>query len=260
MTDLLSHLGALWTEITPPLPLLALAAAAVFFAGALRAFVGFGFALAGVPLLALTVGPAAAVPMILALEIISGLQMLPKVRKKADWRAIWLILPAALVAAPFGIYLLDVLDADALRLLIALTLLGAVALMASGISIPAKVPLPVSLSIGAASGLLAGSTAMAGPPVLLYFIGRAGTPEAARASMFMYFSLTGAITLAVGLVSGIVPYETLLLTLILSPALFLSNILGSWAFHTTGDHHYRPIALGLLTIIAIATLAQAISS
>lgn len=255
----MSEFLALFTNVALSPTDMALAAAAVFFAGGLRAFVGFGFALAGVPLLALTVGPATAVPMILALEIISGLQMLPKVRKVADWRAIWLILPAALVAAPFGIYLLDVLDADALRLLIAIALLGAVALMASGISIPAKVPLPVSLSIGAASGLLAGSTAMAGPPVLLYFIGRAGTPEAARASMFMYFSLTGAITLCVGLISGIVPYETLLLAVMLSPALLLSTILGSWAFHATGDHHYRPIALGLLTIIALATLAQAIS-
>jgi uncharacterized protein len=100
---------------------------------------------------------------------------------------------------------------------------------------------------------------MAGPPVLLYFIGRAGTPEAARASMFMYFSLTGAITLAVGFFSGIVELNTILLTLMLTPALFLSNVIGSWAFHATGDHHYRPIALGLLTIIALATLAQAIT-
>lgn len=251
-------LFALFTEAALNPADMVLAAVAVFFAGALRAFVGFGFALAGVPLLAMTVGPAAAVPMILALEIMSGLQMLPVVGKKADWQAIWLILPAALIAAPFGIYLLDVLDADSLRLLIALALLGAVALMASGLQIPAKVPLTVSLSIGGASGLLAGSTAMAGPPVLLYFIGRAGTPEAARASMFMYFSLTGAITLGVGFASGIVEVNTLLLTLMLSPALFLSNVIGSWAFHGLGDHHYRPIALGLLTIIALATLAQAL--
>jgi hypothetical protein len=36
-------------------------------------------------------------------------------------------------------------------------------------------------------------------------------------------------------------------------------VIGSWALHATGDHHYRPIALGLLTIIALATLAQAIT-
>jgi hypothetical protein len=52
--------------------------------------------------------------------------------------------------------------------------------------------------------------------------------------------------------------NTLLLALMLSPALFLSNILGSSAFHGLGDHHYRPIALGLLTIIALVTLGQAL--
>lgn len=236
-----------------------LAALAIFFAGALRAFAGFGFALAGVPLLALTVGPAAAVPMILLLEILSGLQMLPIVRREADWRSIWLILPAAVLAAPFGVYLLDVLSADALRMLVAFTLLGAVALMASGLQLPARMPLPAILSIGGTSGLLAGSTAMAGPPVLLYFIGRGDSPVAARASMFMYFSLTGATTLAVGYVSGVVAGQTLLLAAILSPALFVSNLVGHWLFHLAGDNHYRPVALTLLTIIAFATLWQVLA-
>ena len=242
-----------WTEM-------GFAAAAIFFAGALRAFAGFGFALAGVPLLALTVGPAAAVPMILLLEILSGLQMLPVVRKAADWRSIWLILPAAIVAAPFGVYLLDVLSADALRILIAVTLLGAVILMASGVKFPAKIPVPVTLGIGGASGLLAGSTAMAGPPVLLYFLGRTDTPNAARASMFMYFSLTGATTLAVGFFSGVVASETLILALMLAPALFLANLAGHGLFHAVGDEHYRPIALTLLTVIALATLWRAVAA
>lgn len=255
----MADIFALFSDAALSAPEMGLAAAAIFFAGALRAFAGFGFALAGVPLLALTVGPAAAVPMILFLEILSGLQMLPVVRRAADWRSIWLILPAAIVAAPFGVYLLDVLSADALSILIAVTLLGAVALMASGLKLPAKMPVPVTLGIGGASGLLAGSTAMAGPPVLLYFLGRADTPNAARASMFMYFSLTGATTLAVGLVSGVVAPQTLLLTLMLAPAIFLSNLAGHGLFHLMGDRHYRPIALTLLAVIAGATLWQAVA-
>ncbi|MEQ9518145.1 MAG: sulfite exporter TauE/SafE family protein [Parvibaculum sp.] len=237
---------------------MAFAAAAIFFAGALRAYAGFGFALAGVPLLAMSVGPAAAVPMILALEILSGLQMLPKVRHQADWKSIWLILPTAVLAAPLGVYLLVALSADALRIFIALTLLGAVALMASGLKLPARLPLPATLAIGGVSGLLAGSTAMAGPPVLLYFLGRGDTPAAARASMFMYFSLTGATTLIVGMLSGVVTLPMMLLTLMLAPALFVSNIAGHWLFHAMGDRHYRPIALTLLAVIALVTLWRAI--
>ncbi len=258
MTDLLTHLGALWTEVTPPLPMLALAAAAIFFSGALRAYAGFGFALAGVPLLSLAVGPVAAVPMILFLEILSGLQMLPKVRHQADWRSIWLILPAAVLAAPLGVYLLYVLTSDALRILIALTLLGAVALMASGLALPRNLPRPAIFSIGGLSGLLAGSTAMAGPPVLLYFLGRGDDPAEARASLFMYFSLTGATTLTVGILSGIVTWQMMALTLVIAPALFLSNLAGHWAFHVLGDKHYRPIALSLLTVIAVVMLARTV--
>ncbi len=100
---------------------------------------------------------------------------------------------------------------------------------------------------------------MAGPPVLVYFLGRADTPEAARASMFMYFSLTSLTALTIGLLSGVVPYETLVVALLLSPALFLSNIIGSWAFHAMGDHHYKPIALTLLTLIALVMLVQAVT-
>lgn len=253
----MSEILSFFAEASLTAPDMALAAAAVFFSGLLRAFVGFGFAMALVPLLALIVGPAAAVPMALLLEMLSGLQMLPKVRKKADWHSIRLILPMAMLTAPFGVYLLDILDADSLRILISVALLGAVALMASGFVLPSKLPLPVTLGIGSTSGLLAGSTAMAGPPVLVYFLGRADTPEAARASMFMYFSLTSLTTLTIGLLSGVVPYETLVVAFLLSPALFLSNILGTWAFHAMGDHHYKPIALSLLTLIALVMLVQA---
>ena len=259
MTDLLDLFT---TDILMPHNMgwddLAFAAAAIFFAGALRAYAGFGFALAGVPLLAATAGPAAAVPMILALEILSGLQMLPKVRRDADWKSIWLILPTAILAAPLGVYLLAVLSADTLRILIALTLLSAVALMASGLKLPGRLPVPATLSIGGVSGLLAGSTAMAGPPVLLYFLGRGDTPATARASMFMYFSLTGATTLLVGVASGVVALSTMLLTLVLAPALFLSNLAGHSLFHVMGDKHYRPIALTLLTVIAFVTLGQVV--
>ena len=232
---------------------------AVAFAGALRAFSGFGFALAGVPLLALIFGPAQAVPIVLVLEVIGGLQMAPMIRKQVDWSAVGLLLPAALLAAPLGVWALSILSADWLRLVIAVALVGAVIVIATGARLPANTPRKWILTVGGLSGLMAGSTAMSGPPVLVYFMARADEASRNRASMMMYFLFISTATVAVGVISGVVTLQTVAIGALFSPALIASNLLGHWLFGLTRDDLYRRISFGLLCVIALATLIQALT-
>ncbi|MDF1686993.1 MAG: putative membrane protein YfcA [Parvibaculaceae bacterium] len=231
---------------------------AVAFAGGLRAFSGFGFALAGVPLLALIFGPAQAVPIVLVLEVIGGLQMVPMIRKQVDWGAVGLLIPAALVGAPLGVWALSVLSPDWLRLVIAVALAGAVIVIATGARLPANTPRKWVLTVGGLSGLMAGSTAMSGPPVLVYFMARADEASRNRASMMMYFLFISTATVAVGILSGVVTWQTVAVGALFSPALIASNLVGHWLFGLTRDDIYRRISFALLCIIAAATLFKAI--
>lgn len=55
-----------------------LVAGTAFFAGLMRGFSGFGAALTIAPVLALTVGPRAAIPAILIVMLTTSIQLLPK--------------------------------------------------------------------------------------------------------------------------------------------------------------------------------------
>ncbi|HEY0420739.1 MAG TPA: hypothetical protein VGC80_14575, partial [Acetobacteraceae bacterium] len=56
----------------PPAPVLAAAALAILFAGVLRGFTGFGFALAAVPLTSLVLPPGLVVASVLVMQAVVG--------------------------------------------------------------------------------------------------------------------------------------------------------------------------------------------
>ena len=254
----MDNLLAAFADALLPAPGLALAFAAVLFATTLKSFAGFGFGLSVVPLLSLILHPAEAIPMALMLDLIGSCQLVPMAKKQADWRSLKLLVPAAFVAIPFGVYALHVIPADGLRLGIALLLLATVALMATGARLPEHLPVPAVLGVGGLAGLLSGGAAMPGPPVMVYFLARPTIAAVNRSSLLMFFFFTDIGSIAAGMATGIVVAKTILLSIILSPALFLGNVVGHWAFGKAHETLYRRIALGLLTVIAVVTLAEAL--
>lgn len=252
----MSSLHELFSGAMLPAPDLTAAFAAVLFATTLKAFAGFGFGLAVVPLLSLVVPPAVAVPMSLMLDLIGSTQLVPMARKQADWHSLRLLVPAAFVAIPFGVYTLGIVPPHHLKIGISIILLATVVLMASGAKLPLRLPLPAVLGVGGAAGLLSGGVAMPGPPVMIYFLARPTSAAINRSSLLMFFFFTDVGSIIVGLITGVVSSHTVLLSLLLSPALVIGNILGHWLFGLAHEHHYRRIALTLLAIIAVVTMVR----
>ena len=241
-----------------PAPDLALAFAAVLFSTTLKAFAGFGFGLSVVPLLSLIMHPAEAVPMALMLDMIGSSQLVPMARKKADWKSLKLLVPAAFVCIPLGVYALSVVPGDDLRIAIAVILLATVTLMATGARLPEHLPVPAVLGVGGFAGMLSGGMAMPGPPVMVYFLARPTAAAVNRSSLLMFFFFTDIGSITTGLISGIVGLKIILLAIMLSPALILGNVTGHWLFGKAHETLYRRIALSLLTIIALVTFIEAV--
>lgn len=225
----------------------------------MKAFSGFGFGLAVVPLLSLVLPPAVAVPMSLMLDLIGSTQLVPMARKQADWHSLRLLVPAAFVAIPFGIYVLGAVSPHVLKVGISFILLSTVALMASGARLPLRLPVPAVLGVGGVAGLLSGGVAMPGPPVMIYFLARPTSAAINRSSLLMFFFFTDVGSITVGLISGLVSSHTILLSLLLSPALVIGNFLGHRLFGLAHEHHYRRITLALLALIAVVTMTQALT-
>src|SRR5215470_9181322 len=98
---------------------------AVFGAAFLRGFTGFGFGLASVPALSLMLSPVVAIPLSLLLVMLAGLRQLPKIRHLPDWRSVWILVAGSVVGSPIGIWVLTALPANAIRVVIGVTLIVA---------------------------------------------------------------------------------------------------------------------------------------
>jgi hypothetical protein len=246
-------------DVTPALTVWMTAGAlgTAALAGLLRGFTGFGLALAAVPALTLVADPVEVVPCVILLQVIAGLQLVPRTWHVADWRAVAPLLAAALATTPLGTVLLEDVPAAPMRAAIGLVVLVAVALLHGGVAVHAEPSIATKLAIGAVSGLLNGSTAMAGPPVIVYFLATRRSAAASRASLLVYFfvlSLAGAASVAA---AGMVTVRTLLLAALMFPAVVAGNALGDRFFDRSSPELYRRAALAVLTVLALLALARA---
>jgi hypothetical protein len=228
------------------------------FAGVLRGFTGFGFALAAVPALTLVATPVEVVPCVMVLQVVAGVQLIGRTWHDVDWRAVRPLLVAALIATPLGTVALDGLPADPMRAVIGLAVLGSVVVLGAGVRMPREPTLALRLGIGALSGLLNGSTAMAGPPVILYFLATQRSAASSRASLLTYFfalSIAGGLSVAA---AGLVTWRTLVLAALMFPALTLGNALGDRLFARAPGQIYRHVAMAVLLVLALLSIVRAV--
>ncbi len=110
---------------------------AILMAGALlgglvRGFTGFGFAMVFVPIATMAIAPVAAIGLVWFVDAPFALPLAAKSAGKAEWREVIPLLVGATVLLPLGVFLLTYLEPVAVRWLTAVTILCAVAALASG--------------------------------------------------------------------------------------------------------------------------------
>jgi uncharacterized membrane protein YfcA len=223
----------------------------------LRGFTGFGLALAAVPALTLILPPREVVPCVLLLQVVAGLQLVPSTRHAVDWRSLVPILAGAVVATPIGTAVLAEVPSDPMRLVIGAVLLLAVALLARKPAVHVRPGIAVRLGLGVVSGLLNGGTAMAGPPVIAYFLASASV-EVGRASLLMYFFLLSVAGTGAAVLAGLIGLRTVVLAALLLPAIVIGNAIGHRLFGRASAEAYRRVALALLAAMALLAIARAI--
>jgi hypothetical protein len=232
----------------------------VAIAGLLRGFSGFGLALAAVPGLTLVMSPADAVPCVLLLQIAAGAQLVPRTRHAVDWSSLAPILAAAVVTTPAGTLALAAVPAAWMRAAIGVILLAAVALLARQTRATRRPSVVARVGVGALSGVLNGATAMAGPPVIAYFLSTAAKVHVGRSSLLMYFFLLSLAGVASAGFAGLVTSRTLVLTAVFLPAVIAGNALGDRLFGRASPQVYRRVALAILVMMALAAIGRACAS
>jgi hypothetical protein len=230
----------------------------VFGAALLRGFTGFGFGLAGVPLLSLALPPREVVPLVVVLQVIVGLAGLRDAVRTCDWRAVGALLPGLLAGIPMGLMILTALAPNPVRLAIGAIILFSVALIQRGVRLPSNPSWRISGAVGLASGVISGLASMGGPPVVVYLMAIGHTAARMRATTIVYFMLSGCVSAAPMVWRGLITRDTLIWSLATLPALLIGSRLGTWAFHHARPVHHKMTALVTLTMLGVILVARAL--
>jgi uncharacterized membrane protein YfcA len=222
--------------------------------GLARGFSGFGAAMIFVPLAAGPLGPRAAAPLMLLLEVLAIIGLTRAAWRLADRRETgWLVL-GSLFGAPFGVLALSLLDPLLLRWLVAGVIVCMVGLIASGWKFRGRPRPSVALGAGMVGGLLAGAAMIGGPPAMTYLLGRNIPAARIRAAFALY--LAGS-----GICAGI----GFLLTGLIGPALVgpllvtaLPYGFGTWAgarmFGLASEAFFRVTCQVMIALAALLSL------
>ncbi|WDZ84357.1 sulfite exporter TauE/SafE family protein [Micromonospora cathayae] len=217
---------------------------------------GFGYALVTVPLFTMATDPRTAVVVTALTDI--GLTVTAALRDRAHvrWRVAGSLTGTALLGLPVGLLVLATVAEDVLSVLIAVVVLGCVALVASGARLRTG-PLGIG-AVGVLVGVLTAATGTNGPPLVAAFHSLGYDPRTFRATLAAIFSGIGLVGLAGFAAIGRIDAEVLWLSLVALPAVPLGWWLGNLVFDRIRPLVFRRIVLvGLIGSAGVALAAAA---
>ncbi len=235
-------------------PEMALAVTVAAAAGLVRGFAGFGSGLMMVPVLALVFGPKAAVPIVVMLEIMVSAHLLPKARADVEWRFVGIMAAGAFVTMPLGVFFLAYLEPEMMTRLIAINVLAAVAILASGWRYKGPRPAWLTACVGAVSGLFLAATTLGIPPVLIYMVAAGDRSATVRANLIAYFPLTMVFALAVQAYAGVADGQAVVRAAMMLVPFLAGSWFGAKLFRPDREVLYRRVVLGLLFAVGLMGL------
>ncbi|MGD9140738.1 MAG: sulfite exporter TauE/SafE family protein [bacterium] len=227
--------------------------ACVFAAGCLKGLTGFGLSLVATALLVQVAPPGTVVPVVLLLNCVVNAFLVYGVRDRIDIGRIWPLIIGGVAGLPLGTYILVVVHGDILRIAI-----GVVILLFSGALIRGyrrtirRERLGAGL-VGAASGVIAGSVSMGGPPVVLFFAGVDADKHMFRANLVAYFLCLNLAGLPMYYAGGLLTADVFRIFAMLLPALILGGLAGTRLLRRVSERTFRRITLAI--VMAAAVLA-----
>ena len=215
-------------------------AAAILFASALQASIGFGMGMFAAPIVAM-VEPAMIPGTLIMVATLVTLMVVVREREAIDLSGTGWALTGRVPGTVAGALLLAALPHQALVIVLAAVVLGGVVLTSSG-WVPAARRRNVVLA-GAASGLLGTATSIGGPPMALVW--QRNTGAVLRSTMSSFFLVGSVISLIVLAFTGAVDVHTLKTFALLVPAAVLGYLLSRVLNRYLNPQRLRWLAIGV---------------
>ena len=229
---------------------------AIFLAGITQGLTGFGFALVSVPIVIIFLSPKIVVPIVIMHSILINTVILFEARKWVDLKRIWPLMIAGIVGMPLGTYLLIVLDVGVLKMFIGAVIIPFAIAFLIGFKKQIKNEKVAFAPVGFISGFLMGSTTLAGPPVILFFVNQGVEKQTFRANLAAYFTVLALVTIPAFALGGIITTAVIKYAIWFLPATIFGAITGIKLAHKVEEKLFRNIALIVVTIAGLLSIAS----
>lgn len=236
----------------------ALVAASVAVAGAMRGFLGFGGALVIIMVLNVVLGPQIAVPIACLSGLPSTLQLLPDAVRHADRKLAVPFGLASFIVAPAGTYLLVTVDQAVMKITISAFVLLMVVMLYRGWRLSRSTSVVTMAGAGIAAGFIQGTAGVGGPPAVAAALSFAGSPEKQRANVIGAVTSLALAPVIPLYIAGLFTWDIVVASLAIIPIYSAATWLGSRYFSQYGQEHYRNVTYLALTLMSGSTLAIAV--
>jgi hypothetical protein len=141
-----------------------------------------------------------------------------------------------------------------LRWFIALLVLSLVAVLVSGWRYRGRPRPPITIAIGLFSGFGGGAVQIAGPAVIIYWLGGDNPAMKVRANLLVYFLLTDLLLCVVYYLQDLFTADAVALALLLAIPFFLATAAGAYFYHGASELLYRRIAYAIIGVAALVSM------
>lgn len=223
-----------------------------FLAGVMFGYTGWGAGLVAMPLLTLLFGPVEALAIFIIGALLVIVHIAPDAARKAEWRAISLLLVGQAVFIPLGSIVLFYIDPELLRRAIGVVIIAAALVILRGWRFPERPGIWVGALTGTVSGFLNGSVGLGGPALVIYMLSTAASAIQQRANLVIINTWVSVLVLSSLFIGGGLSLETVFRGLASAPAQWLGAMLGVWMFSVLRDEMFRNISLIALVILGLS--------
>jgi uncharacterized membrane protein YfcA len=238
-------------------------AGTTFVAALLYAVSGFGFALLAVPLYLLLIDPALGVQLAIILSTALAFAVVPGLWRTVAPALLFRLSAGSLAGLPIGLLSFRYADPMLVRLGVGATIFAFAVLMAAFRRRGGQPWVPLArtrgrdLGAGAVAGIANALVGMAGPPVLIYLLLAGTEAQTVRATLLAFFALSYGATLAAHAATVGISEPIWVAAGILAPFALLGGLAGRSIGDRIGSGGFAMLAIALLTIAGLYTLASA---
>ncbi|KIN71857.1 sulfite exporter TauE/SafE family protein [Sulfitobacter guttiformis] len=242
LTSALATQGLVWLVV------------AVFIAGLVRGFAGFGSAMIIMPVASTVLPPVEAVTFLICAELIGPLPNARAAWRDGEPREVGLLVLGALLALPLGLWALTSMDPAAFGWVVSISVFALLALTIAGWRLKGALTQRLVVAAGAAGGFMTGFAGIPGPPVIMLYMASTLPAAVIRANFLLYLVALDLLLFPILWAFGLMNWSIAFLGVLVGVPNLIANIIGARLFDPSAERLFRNVAYIVIAVSAIVGL------